>query len=79
MAPITEPSKYFGLEPTNDFMQRAKEDFASYSGRLVWQVYGEDLLEPNWEELLHRYDFRGYDTPDWLFLVDQPYESWDLH
>ena len=80
VAPITEPSKYFGLEPTNDFMQRAKEDFASYSGRLVWQVYGEEFLEPNWEELLHRYDFRGYDTLGLAVLgCDQPYESWDRY
>ena len=80
VAPITEPGKYFGLEPINDFMQEAREDFSSYSGRLVWQVYGVEFLEPNWSELLHRYDFRGYDTLGLAVLgCDQPYESWDRY
>ena len=79
-APITEPGKYFGLEPINDFMAQARSDFASYSGRLVWQVYGEEFLVPEDQLVLHRYDFSGYDTLGLAVLgCDQPTYAWDRY
>ena len=80
LAPITEPAKYFGLEPVNTFMQNAIDILREYSVQSVWQVYGEEFQEPNWEELLFRYDFRGFDVLGLAVLgCDQPYEGWDRY
>ena len=82
LAPITEPSKYFEHAPINDYMREVREAIQNhsdpnYSGSLVWQVYGLEFHEPNWEDLLFRYDFRGYDVLGLAVLgCDQPYESW---
>ncbi|MEC7986973.1 MAG: hypothetical protein VX278_17525 [Myxococcota bacterium] len=77
-APISEPDKYFGTEPTNAFMASVLPSFESFEGKLLWQVYGGEFLEPNWEELQYRYDFRGYDVMGMAVLgCDSPRENWD--
>jgi hypothetical protein len=56
LAPISEPDKYFGPDPADEFMQEIRPLFAQFQGKLVWQVAHVDELA---DEL--RFDLRGYD------------------
>ena len=51
LAPISEPDKYFGPGPADEFMQEIRPLMEDFDGKLVWQVQGSD----------QRLDLRGYD------------------
>ena len=52
LAPISEPDKYFGPGPADEFMQEVRPLMEEFGGKLVWQVQGSD----------QRLDLRGYDV-----------------
>ena len=56
LAPISEPDKYFGPDPADEFMQEIRPLFAQFHGKLVWQVAHDD------ETRDLRFDLSGYDV-----------------
>ena len=56
LAPISEPDKYFGPDPADEFMQEIRPLFAQFQGKLVWQVAHIDELAGDL-----RFDLSGYD------------------
>ena len=55
LAPISEPDKYFGPDPANEFMQEIRPLFTQFQGKSVWQVFHDD------EILNLRLNLSGYD------------------
>jgi len=56
LAPISEPDKYFGPDPADEFMQEIRPLFAQFQGKLVWQVAHDD------ETRDLRFNLSGYDV-----------------
>ena len=56
LAPISEPDKYFGPDPADEFMQEIRPLFDQFQGKLVWQVAHDD------ETRDLRFDLSGYDV-----------------
>ncbi|MBM74567.1 MAG: hypothetical protein CMK59_04130 [Proteobacteria bacterium] len=77
-APISEPDNYFGADNANLFMDQARLQFAGFEGKLVWQVYGDLIREPDDPDRGKTLHFDQYDVvglslmgcDDYLFAWD---------
>ena len=72
LAPISEPDKYFGPSPADEFMQEIRPLMEDFNGKLVWQVQSSD----------QRLDLSGYDIAGLAVLgcdVDGVGGMWDTY
>lgn len=80
VSPISEADRYFGAARSDEFQQNILPIISDYSGELLWQVYGEELREPDLLPNAHQIDFSGYDILGFSIIgCDGTRLEWDWY
>ena len=80
LSPISEVDRYFGASRSDTFQQDILPVVSDFSGKLLWQVYGEELREPDLLPTAHQIDFSGYDILGFSIIgCDGTRLEWDWY
>ena len=80
VSPISEADRFFEIDQCSSFMQDSRVSFQGYGGKLLWQIYGEALLEPTGSSGDGRVDMTGYDIAGLSIIgCDMETPPWDRY
>ena len=80
LSPISEADRYLGSARSDTFQQDILPIVSDFSGKLLWQVYGEDLREPDLLPNAHQIEFSGYDILGFSIIgCDGTRLEWDWY
>lgn len=80
LSPISEVDRYFGTPRSDDFQQDILPVVSDFSGKLLWQVFGEELREPDLLPNAHQINFSGYDILGFSIIgCDGTRLEWDWY
>ena len=80
VSPISEADRYFGSARSDEFQQNILPVVSDFTGELLWQVFGEELREPDLLPTAHQIDFSGYDILGFSIIgCDGTRLEWDWY